>query len=124
MGSPKYPFPRVRPDSPTFRYAPTLFYDGNMTWEKNGSSLEIRTQGQLPDGRPALDEIVASGANVHLEQMAHDHWWMGLEAGGKYFHLNFGVQGERLWVHLSDQGEENTEWEGDNRERPIPGVDE
>lgn len=54
-----------------------------MTWEKDGSSLEIRTQGQLPNGRPALDEIVARGAVVHLEQMAHDRWWMGLEAVGK-----------------------------------------
>jgi hypothetical protein len=58
------------------------------------------------------------------EQMAHDHWWMGLEAGGKYLHLNFGVQDGRLWVRLSDQGEENAEWKGDSRERPIPGVDE
>jgi hypothetical protein len=81
---------------------PTPFYDGNITWEKDGGSLEIRTQGQLADGRPALDEIVARGAFVHLEQMAHDHWWMGLEAGGKYFHLNFGVQGGRLRVRLSD----------------------
>src|SRR5216684_3616301 len=58
-------------------------YDDNMKWEKDGSSVEIRTQGELIDGRPALDEIVASGATVHLEQMSHDHWWMGLEAGGK-----------------------------------------
>jgi hypothetical protein len=91
-----------------------------MTWEEDGSSLEIRTQGQLADGRPALDEIVAGGASVHLEQMAHDHWWMGLEAGGKYFPLNFGVQGGRLWVRLSDQGDESAEWEGDSRERPLP----
>ena len=103
------------------RFEPTPFYDVNMSWEKDGSSLEIRTQGQLPDGRPALDEIVASCAFVHLEQMAHDHWWMGLEAGGKYFHLNFGVQDGRLWVRLSDQGDENSEWEGDHRERPTPG---
>ena len=98
-------------------------YDAYMTWEKGGTSVEIRTQGQLPDGRPALDEIVAAGASVHLEQMAHDHWWMGLGAGGKYFHLNFGVQDGRLWVRLSDQGDENTEWEGDNRERPIPHLE-
>jgi len=52
---------------------------------------------------------VASGAFVHLEQMAYDHWWMGLEAGGKHFHLNFGIQDGRLWVRLSDQGEESTE---------------
>ena len=86
--------------------------------------LEIRTQDQLPGGRPALDEIVAGVAVVHLEQMAHDHWWMGLEAAGKHFHVNFGVQDGRLWIRLSDQGEESAEWEGDNRERPIPGVDD
>jgi len=95
-----------------------------MTWEKDGSSIELRTQGELADGKPALDEIVASCAVVHLEQMSHDHWWMGIEAGGKHFHLNFGVHDGRLWVRLSDQGKENTEWEGDNRERPLPGVDE
>ena len=73
---------------------------------------------------PHLTKLFASGAVVHLEQMADDLWWMGLEAGGKYFHLNFGTQGGRLWVRLSDQGEDNAEWEGDSRERPIPGVDE
>ena len=91
---------------------------------KDGSSLAVRTQGELPEGKPALDEIVASGAVVHLEQMAHDYWWMGLEAGGKRLHLNFGVHDGRLWVHLSDQDDENAEWEGDNRERPLSGVDE
>jgi hypothetical protein len=49
---------------------------------------------------------------------------MGLEAGGKYFHLNFGVQEGRLWVQLSDQSDESGEWEGDNRERPLPGGQE
>jgi len=58
------------------------------------------------------------GATLGVEQMSHDHWWMGLEAGGKYFHLNFGVESGRLWVRLSDQSEESAEWEGDNRERP------
>ncbi len=98
-------------------------YDVRMIWEKDGGSLEIRTQGKLPDGRPAPDEVLATGASVHLEQMNHDHWWMGMEAGGKYFHLNFGVQDGRLWVRLSDQaeGEEESEWEGDSRERSLPG---
>ena len=92
-----------------------------MLWNQNGSSLEIRTQGELADGRPALDEIVADSASIHLEQMSHDHWWMGIDAGGKYFHLNFGVTDGKLYVHLSDQSEEDAEWEGDNRERPFPG---
>ena len=94
-----------------------------MVWEKDAGSIEIRTQGELPDGRPALDEIVASGASIHLEQMDHDAWWMGIEAGGKYFHLNFTLRNGRLCVHLSDQSEEGTEWEGDNRPRPLPGDD-
>ena len=45
---------------------------------------------------------------------------MGINAGGKYFHLNFGVVDGKLSVYLSDQGEgEEGEWEGDNRERPF-----
>ena len=94
-----------------------------MKEEKDGSSIEIRTQGELADGRPALDEIVAAGASVHLEQMSHDHWWMGLAAGGKCFHLNFGVQDGRLLIRLSDQDEEEAEWEGDERETPMPGAE-
>ncbi len=95
-----------------------------MMWEKDGSTIEIRTQGELEDGRPALGEIVATKASVHLEQMAHDHWWMGLEAGGKCFHLNFGVKDGRLWVHLCDQGEGAAEWDGDSREHPIQGLND
>jgi hypothetical protein len=31
------------------------------------------------------------------------------------------VNDGKLFVHLSDQGEEHAEWEGDNRERSFPG---
>lgn len=90
----------------------------STAWQKNGSSIEIRTRGALADGRAALDEIVAGGASIHLEQMSHDQWFMGIEAGGKYFHLNFGLSGGELTVILSDQDEaQNREWEGDSRER-------
>jgi hypothetical protein len=93
-----------------------------MEWEKDGSTMEIRTQGELEDGRPALDEIVAKGATIHLEQMDHDRWWMGIEAGGKCFHLNFGLEHGLLAVRLSDESDdEYIEWEGDNRKRPLPG---
>ena len=92
-----------------------------MLWKKDASSIEIRTQGELPDGRPALDEIVASGASIHLEQMDHDAWWMGINAGGKYFHLNFTLQDGQLRVHLSDQSDDGAEWEGDSRSGPLSG---
>ena len=88
-----------------------------MIWSKDGSSIEIRTQGELADGRPALDELLADGAHIHLEQMSHEGWFMGIKAGGKHFHLNFGVVDGQLWVHLMDQGDGNTEWEGDHRDK-------
>jgi hypothetical protein len=47
--------------------------EGNdLIWKSDNSSVEIRFQGRLEDGRPALDEIVATGAAIHLEQMSHD----------------------------------------------------
>jgi hypothetical protein len=92
-----------------------------MTWKKDGSSLEIRTQGVLENGQPALDEVVADGASIHLEQMSHDQWWMGIEAGGKYFHLNFGLRDGKLQVNLSDQTtDEYADWEGETRPLPLP----
>ena len=59
--------------------------------------------------------------------MNHDHRRMGIGAAGKYFHLNFGLRDGRLLVELSDQSDDQTEyasWQGDSRERPIPGLDE
>ena len=96
---------------------------GDLTWKTDNSTLEVRTQGQLEDGRPALDEVVATGADVHLEQMDHDQWWIGIEAGGKHFHLWFTSEDGRLCVRLTDQDDESGQWEGDNRERPLPGAD-
>jgi len=101
--------------------------ENSLHWKTDVSAVEIRTQGELADGRPALDEIVASGASIHLEQMAHDRWFMGIEAGGKYFHLNFAVHDGLLHVALSDESDdqidkEYVEWEGDNRERPFSGA--
>jgi hypothetical protein len=72
---------------------------------KTATRNEIRTQGELADGRPALDEIVANGASFRLKQISHDRWFMGIEAGGKHFHLNFAMSGGKLHVQLSDQGE-------------------
>lgn len=95
----------------------------DLIWKTDASSVEIRTQGQLGDGRPALDEVVASGATLHLEQMAHDSWWMGIEAGGKDFHLWFTLKDGSLCVRLTDENEEDKQWEGDSRVRPLSGED-
>lgn len=46
--------------------------------------IEIRNHAS---GR--LDEIVARGADVHLEQMDSNYWWLGIEVEGRYFHVRF-----------------------------------
>jgi hypothetical protein len=48
------------------------------------AGIEIRNHA---GGR--LDEIVAHGVDIHLEQMDSGFWWMGLEVGGRRFHVNF-----------------------------------
>jgi hypothetical protein len=56
--------------------------------------IEIRKHA---NGR--LDEIVARGANVHLEQMDSNYWWMGLQLAGRYFHVRFSsANGIRVTV--------------------------
>ena len=49
----------------------------------DAQTLEIRRND---DG--TLDEIVATGASVHLEQMGGNHWWMLIEAGSRCVHVN------------------------------------
>jgi hypothetical protein len=58
------------------------------------SPIEIRNHA---NGR--LDEIVARGANIHLEQMDSNYWWMGLQIAGHYFHVRFSsAKGIRVTV--------------------------
>ena len=42
---------------------------------------------------------------------------MGIEAWGKHFHLNFGVEDGPLWIRLSGQGEDfpADAWRDDSR---------
>jgi archaeosine-15-forming tRNA-guanine transglycosylase len=62
--------------------------------EEVPAAIEIRNRA---DGR--LDEIFASGAEVHLEQMDSGFWWMGLEVEGRRFHINFvSAKGIRVTV--------------------------
>lgn len=45
--------------------------------ERVARAIEVRRN---PDG--TLDEIVADGAYIHLEQMAPGCWWMRIEKDG------------------------------------------
>jgi hypothetical protein len=95
-----------------------------MSWKEDASSIEIRTQGELPDGRPALDEIVASGASVTASRWTTTPGGWASRPAASIFHLNFTLRDGQLHVHLSDQAEDGAEWEGDSRPRPLPGEDD
>lgn len=43
---------------------------------------EVREKGG------ALDEVCATNATFHLEQMSATHWWMAVECGGKRVQVN------------------------------------
>jgi hypothetical protein len=58
------------------------------------AGIEIRNHA---NGR--LDEIVASRADVYLEQMDSGFWWMGLEVSGRRFRVTFvSAKGIRVTV--------------------------
>jgi len=58
--------------------------------------IEVRRNG---DG--SLDEVVASGAFVHLEQMSEKSWWLGIEKDGYRQVVWFGIEKGKL-VTTSD----------------------
>lgn len=61
--------------------------------------MEIRKND---DG--TLDEVFAPVVqNFHLEQMDDGHWWLGFEADGRSWHMNFHARG-KITARISDEG--------------------
>lgn len=59
-------------------------------------AVEIRRN---PDG--SIDEIVAKGADLHIEQLSDDGWYMGLELpDGSYLQFWFGAKNGRAAVEV------------------------
>ena len=52
----------------------------------------------------SLDEIVAEGASVHLEQLSPGHWWMGIEQAGRLYHLNLTARRAKITATVEDVG--------------------
>mgnify|MGYP001609985049 CR=1 FL=1 len=58
--------------------------------------VEIRRN---PDG--SIDEIVAKGANLHIEQMSDDGWFLGVDAAdGSYWQFWFGSKKRKSHVEF------------------------
>lgn len=68
-----------------------------------GTPVEIRRND---DG--SIDEIIAHGANLHIEQMSDDGWFMGLEVpDGSSWDFWFGAKNGRSAVefrHMETNG--------------------
>lgn len=46
--------------------------------------VEVRT-----DDTGALDELIAEGVSIHVEQLADNQWWIGIERGDEMQRLVF-----------------------------------
>src|ERR1700733_3907454 len=83
----------------------------HLIWKDRSGSLEIRFRGELDDGRPAFNELLATGCNLHLEQVNDKAWAISIAAAGKEFFLVFTLNDDgRLWAQLSDMDEESLWW--------------
>lgn len=58
------------------------------------------------NGREVVDEIVAHNVTIHVERMAGNAWWMGVDsADGKHcLHVNFGFYKRQMYCHVEDEG--------------------
>ncbi len=60
------------------------------------AAVEIRRND---DG--SIDEIVAKAANLHIEQMSNDGWFMGLDMpDGSYWRFWFGSKNRKSHVEF------------------------
>ena len=58
--------------------------------------LEIR----YDDGQ--LDEIVATGCDLHIEQLGGNMWWMSIEVGGRMIHVHFSTKSQTIKASVTN----------------------
>lgn len=77
-------------------------YSNGLTTARRAAEMLRRLADDMPPSGPSggnklatvrlnedgsLDEIVADGAEVHLEQMSATHWWLGIDDGTRFRHI-------------------------------------
>lgn len=68
----------------------------NRPKAKQPPAVEIRR-----DSRDAIDEIVAKGCTIHIEQMSADGWFLGIDAAdGSYWQFWFGSKNRKAAVEF------------------------
>lgn len=63
----------------------------DVSVNKHAAFCEVRTND---DG--TLDEIIATGVSVHIEQMSDTQWWMCLEKKGRRQRVVFFTDREHI----------------------------
>jgi len=64
----------------------------------------------------SIDEIVAKGADLHIEQMSNDGWYMGLQMpDGSYWQFWFGAKNGRSHVEFRHTETTYAEIAGDRK---------
>lgn len=64
-------------------------------------------------GRESIDEIVLHDANVHVEQMSDDAWWIGVTLkDGSYWAGNFWTGDPNARMTFTEQ-ESDVAWDED-----------
>lgn len=69
-------------------------------------TVELRPDDTPPSGhkgRPAMDEIVATGANIHIERMDDNIVWGSIDAGGKRIVMTFRAKGGKLLFSAEEE---------------------
>lgn len=42
----------------------------------------------------SMDEVIASPCSFHIEQMDTGHWWIGVQKGTEFVHINLHSRGK------------------------------
>lgn len=70
--------------------------------KKDDGGIIIR-YAELDNGKSELDEIVASNASIHLEQMDDNHWWMSIRTGSEEIHVNLCTKRAPITGYVEEQ---------------------
>lgn len=66
---------------------------------KQGEAVSRAPVEIRPNDDGSIDEIVAHGCNLHIEQMSDSNWYMGIEASdGSYWQFWFGAKNQKSHV--------------------------
>lgn len=62
-----------------------------------------RVEPEPEHGDSAIDELVATGVDIHIERMSDGTYWLGIEKDGKRQVVTFSTRREALIIAKTDE---------------------